>query len=287
MVLLHHALNKFEQVWTSFQKKWCNSFTRSHQFWNKQAQPRPVQPPGQPSPGQSRPAKAIASWYDCIILRTSWNLFENSDAINWFYCIMLWTSLDKFELLSKKSDAIVLLDRINSETSQPSQGQPSPQPIPNLPKTSPNPKTYPKRPKTSQNVPKRQPWCNSLFSLHHPLSKCQPRPALLKSSPAKPSQGQSRPAKAIASWYDCIILRTSWNLFENSDAINWFYCIMLWTSLNLAQPRPELACLSQHNTAKRPKTSKNVQKHPKTFQNVPERHILNKYKSFPIKSNVE
>jgi hypothetical protein len=38
--------------------------------------------------------------------------------------------LNKFELLFKKSDAIVLLDRINSETSKPSQGQSSPQASP-------------------------------------------------------------------------------------------------------------------------------------------------------------
>ena len=103
----------------------------------------------------------------------------------------------------------------------------------------------PKRPKTSQNVPKR------------------------------PKTSQN----AIASWYGCIIFRTSWNLFENSDAINWFYCIMLWTSLNLAQPRPKLACLSQHNTAKRSKMSKNVPKRAKMPQNIPQNvpeHVMKK-----------
>ena len=79
----------------------------------------------------------------CIILRTSWKLFENSDAINSFYCILLQNVL--------------------------------------------------KRPETSKNIQKHQQcppkpskaWCNSLFSLHHPLSKCKPRPR-----PAKANQGQ-------------------------------------------------------------------------------------------------
>ena len=111
---------------------------------------------------------------------------------------------------------------------------------------SKRPKTSQKRPKTSQNIPKR------------------------------PKTSQN----AIASWYGCIIFRTSWNLFENSDAINWFYCIMLWTSLNLAQPRPKFACLSQHNTAKHSNMSKNVPKRAKMPQNIPQRFKMSQNMSW-------
>ena len=146
-------------------------------LWANVSPDQPCSSPAKPSQGQSRPAKAIASWYDCsktsrnvlkrqktsrnipkhtktsamptqaqlsmmqycIILRTSWNLFINSDAINWF---MFQTSQNIPKHLQMSQN------------------------IPQLPETSPN---FPKGPQTLQNIQKRptmssQAWCNSLFS---------------------------------------------------------------------------------------------------------------------------
>ena len=95
-----------------------------------------------------------------------------------------------------------------------------------------------KRCKTSRNIQKRPKIYKNISNAHpspakHDAIVCFP--CIILWANVSPDQDQPRLIKASqASWYYCIILRTSWKLFENSDdVINLFYCIMLWTSLNL------------------------------------------------------
>ena len=103
------------------------------------------------------------------------------------------------------------------------------------------------------------------------LAQSRSSPAQL--SPAQPSPAQPNPAQPVASWYDCIILRTSWNLFINSDEINWF---MFQISSGIAK-HPQMSLniqklpLTSPNVPKRPQTLQNVQKHPETSRNVQKR----------------